>query len=336
MANAAVGKSWARIAIGVITGVVAGAVFLLGALELAGAPIFAQQLGGTARIGRELALMLTGFIAAALAAQPIRERLTRFMPIDPESPVHALALALAVILFGLTVTTIMFTDVLATIQAQPPLSLGDLVIEEVPFLILALAGVGLFMRRDVRAVAARLAVVVPPWWHVTLALAAAGLFFVFVLGVDALSQALTPDMTQRVQTVTQHVFGQLNNPVGIVALALVPGICEDVLFRGALQPRIGLLASALLFTAIHTEYGASLSILAVLVIAVGLGLVRKYTNTTSSILCHATYNLLVGFGIAGSLAALAIGAEVLLAGLAAYGIWAHRKIPIPPGGNSTS
>jgi membrane protease YdiL (CAAX protease family) len=150
-------------------------------------------------------------------------------------------------------------------------------------------------------------------------------FFAFGLGMDVLGQAVTPQLAQRVQTVSQHVFGNLANPVGIAALALVPGICEDVLFRGALQPRIGLVPSALLFAAIHTEYGLSVSTLAVFVIAVGLGLIRKYSNTTSSALCHATYNLLVGFGIAGSIMAVALGAEVVLVGVAAYGVWAHRK-----------
>lgn len=326
MANAAVGKSWAHLAMGILTGLVAGAIFLLGALELAGTSIFAQNLGGTAKLGRELGTMVTGFAAAALVAQPVRERLARIIPIDPENPVHALAVSLAVIFFGLTATVVAFTDVLATIQAQPPLSLSDLIVQEIPFLILGVAGVGLFIRRDIRASAVRLGLVLPAWWHFAVALAAAGMFFVFAQGTDALSQAVTPHQAQRVQNVVQHAFGSLlTNPIAIVALAIVPGICEDVLFRGALQPRFGLLATAMLFAAIHTEYGLSFSLLAVFVIAIGLGFIRKYTNTTSSALCHAAYNLLVGFGIAGSLLAIAIGAEIVVAGLAAYGIWAHRQ-----------
>ena len=82
---------------------------------------------------------------------------------------------------------------------------------------------------------------------------------------------------------TQHVFAGLDNPLGIAALALFPGICEEILFRGALQPRIGLLATALLFTSIHTQYGISLDALSVLVVALGLGLIRRYTNTTTSV-----------------------------------------------------
>jgi len=144
------------------------------------------------------------------------------------------------------------------------------------------------------------------------------------------SQALTPDLARRVETVTQHVFGQLNNPVGIAALALVPGICEEILFRGALQPRIGLVATALLFTSIHTEYGFSFDALAVFVIAIGLGLIRKYANTSSSVLCHASYNLLAGIGVGGTYLAVAAVIEVLLVGFAAYGIWSRRRAIAAP------
>lgn len=315
---------------GILTGFVAGAVFLLGALELSGAAVFAENLNGPARLGREAGTMVSGFAAAALLAQPVRERLARFIPIDPENPVHALALSLAVIFFGLSVTVVVFTDVLAAIQAQPPLSLGDLIFQEVPFLILGFAGVGVFMRRSVRASILRLGLVVPAWWHVALALAAAGVFFAFAQGAGVLSQAVAPNEAHRVDSVVQHAFGALlADPLATLALALVPGICEDVLFRGALQPRLGLLPSALLFAAIHTEYGVSISVLAVLAIAIGLGVIRKYLNTTSSALCHATYNLLVGFGVAGAMVGIAIGAEVVLLALAGYGVWSSRTRPAP-------
>ena len=332
-ANAAVGKRWASLAIGLLAGLVAGATFLLGALDFAGAPILAPGLTPQQRYGLDLGTMATGFVAAALVSQPVRQRLARVIPIEPENPVHALALVLTVVLLGTQVVTIAFTDVLTSDQKAPALSLSDLIVQEVPFLVLAGAGVGIFMRRQLKDAAARLGLVRPAWWHVALALGAAGLFFGFSQGMDYLSQALTPDLARRVQTVTQHVFGQLNNPVGIAALALVPGICEEILFRGALQPRIGLLATALLFTSIHTEYGLSFDAVAVFGIAVGLGLIRRYTNTTSSCLCHASYNLLAGIGIGGAYLAVAVVIEMVLLGLVAYGTWNRRRAAAAPAGH---
>jgi len=94
-----------------------------------------------------------------------------------------------------------------------------------------------------------------------------------------------------------------------------------------LQPRIGLMATALLFTSIHTQYAFSLDTAAVLVIALGLGLLRRYTNTTTSCTCHVSYNLLVGIGVAGAVVNAAIAAEVALVAISAYAIWARRRRP---------
>ncbi len=325
MANAAVGKSWAGIATAVIGGFTAGFVFLLGALDVAGAPVLVAGLSPTAKLGLDLGTMTAGAVAAALVSRPVRERLARIIPIDPDNPVHALALVLAVVLFGTQVTSLAFTDVLASDQSQPPLSVGDLVFQEVPFLILALAGVGIFMRRTGPAVLERLGLARPTWWQVPLALAAAGLFFGFAYEMDALNHTVTPQVARQVDQTTQHLFGGLGGPVGIAALALAPGICEEILFRGALQPRFGVIATAFLFASIHTQYGLSFDVLAVLMIAIGLGLIRKYTNTTTSGICHVTYNLLAALGITGATLGIAAVVEVILIGVAVFGIASARR-----------
>jgi membrane protease YdiL (CAAX protease family) len=165
----------------------------------------------------------------------------------------------------------------------------------------------------------------PAWWQVALALAAAGAFFALIQGADRLSHMWTPGVASQVDKTTQHVFGGLNDPIGIAAIALLPGVCEEILFRGALQPRLGLVATAILFTSIHTQYGLSFDALSVLVVALGLGLIRKYTNTTSSGICHVTYNLLAGVGIAGALAGAAIALEIVLIAVTGYGLWSSRR-----------
>src|SRR4029077_5491657 len=237
---------------------------------------------------------------------------------------HGLALVLAVILFGSQLTLVAFTDVLAADRSQPPLTVLDLFAQEVPFLIIAAAGVGLYIRRDGAQTAARLGVVMPAWWQIALALAAAGIFFAFGQGVDSLSHTFTPGVAHNVDITTQHVFGSLGSPVGIAAISLLPAICEEILFRGALQPRLGLVITALLFTSIHTQYSISFDTLAVFILALGLGLIRKFTNVTTSSITHATYNLIVGIGITSQLLGFAIAAEVVLAAVTAYALWSHR------------
>jgi hypothetical protein len=321
-ANASVGKSWAGHAAGILCGLLAGGLFLFGAIDYAGA---GSGLHNPAAV--DFGIMVTALAAAAVASRPVREWAARIMPVDPENPVHALALALAVILFGTQVAPILFTDVLAVELHTPPWSPADLLGQELPFLILALAGVGLWVRRGVADSSVRLGFTRPAWWHIALALVAAGAFYWFSLASGNLSQAITPSIANEVNRASDHVFGQLaGTAFGVIALAVVPGICEEALFRGALQPRLGLVTTAVLFTAIHTEYGLSIDVPTIFVIAVGLGLIRKYTNTTTSCTCHVTYNLLVGFGLTGAVLAGAVAVEVILALAVGYAIWSRRRV----------
>jgi uncharacterized protein len=323
-ANAAVGKPWASHATAILAGVTAAVTFLVGALDLAGAGVLQVGSGGQ-RLGVDIGLMVTAVVAATLVERPVRQRIARVLPLDPDSPVHTYALVLSVILFGSQVATSIFADVLAVDQSLPPLTVGDLVASETPFLIMALAGVGLFLRRNPAGAADRLGLVRPAWWQIVLALAGAGAFFAFVQGAAAVSQALTPQLSSQVDKTIGHVYSGLNNPLGIAAVAILPGICEEILFRGALQPRIGLLATAVLFTAIHTQYGLSFDALAVFGVAIGLGLIRKYTNTTTSCVCHASYNLLTAIGIGAELVGAAVVVEVALVAIFAYALWTIRQ-----------
>lgn len=330
VANAAVGRAWANAAIWGLGGLACGVMGLFGVLDLAGVPMLSPDMSQPARFGIDAGVVVTAFAAAGFLFKPIRKDVAAVLPIDPDNPVHALALVLTVILFGYQATAIAFTDVLALSLSQPALTIGDLFLDEIPFLILGVAGVGILLRRNLPQAAQRLGLVAPAWWHVALALAAAGAFFAFGQEMDALSHSLTPHIAQKVDATTQHVFGALGaTGFGVAALAILPGLCEEVLFRGALQPRIGLLATAVLFTSIHTQYSLSFDTLSVFVIAIGLGLIRKYSNTTASAACHITYNLLVGIGVAGTLLDVAIAAEVALIAATAYAVWSQRRRSAP-------
>jgi CAAX protease family protein len=322
-ANAVVGRPWASHATGILAGLTSGATFLFGAVYFAG--VLGPPASGTAAQPLGIGIMVTAAVAAVVASNPVRARLTRVLPIDPHNPVHALALVLAVILLGSQIALVTFSDVLAADRSQPPLTVLDLFAQEVPFLIIAVTGVGLFVRRNGPETTVRLGVVRPAWWQITLALTAAGVFFAFGQSVDWLSHSLTPQIAHNVDITTQHVFGGLGNPIGIAALALLPAICEEILFRGAIQPRLGLVVTALLFTSIHTQYSVSFDTFAVFVLAMGLGVIRKYTNTTTSSICHAAYNLVVSIGLGSDLVGFAIGAEVVLAALTVYALWSYRR-----------
>jgi len=331
-ANAGVGRPWAHHAIAILAGLTAGITFLIGALDVAGAPLLIAVPKGQNRLPLDLGIMATGLIAATLASKPVREWVARILPTDPDNPVHALALVLAVIFFGLQVSITLFTNLASAPQSG--IGVDDLVAEAFGLIVLAAAGVGIFVRRDLRQTAARLSLVRPAWWQVLLALAVAGALYALAQATVALSQVLTPDLYRQVSSNVDQTFGGLvSNPVGIAALAVLPALGEEILFRGALQPRLGLIATAVLFAASHSQYSFSLDLLFVLVAAFGLGVLRKFTNTTSSAIAHAAYNLLIGVGLAASQVDAAIAVELVLVALSAYAIWSmwrRRRLQAEP------
>ncbi|HYR48420.1 MAG TPA: hypothetical protein VER07_06500, partial [Candidatus Polarisedimenticolia bacterium] len=204
-ANAVIGRRWAPHVTAILAGFTAGATFLLGAFELTG-PVS----GPRNPAGVDIGYMVTGLIAATLVSKPVRERLSRYLPIEPDNPVHSLALVLAVILFGTQVSAIAFTDVVAADLKVPGLTIADLVAQEVPFAVLAFAGVGLYIRRSLGDSSDRLGLVTPAWWHITLALGAAGAFWGVGEVSQWLGQTFTPDIAAKVQKSSDHLFGGLS------------------------------------------------------------------------------------------------------------------------------
>ena len=315
-------SGWARGAallgstVWMLLGMVAALSVLLALFTVAFTPA-----GGGRLLLYALVLLLAGCVAAALISESVRVAVARFLPIDPRSAVHATALVLTTVLVGSQIANQLAVDVLSQ-QAStgPALTPLDLVVQEVPFLFAAALGVGLFIRRGPAATLDRLGLVRPTPWQIILGLGAAFVFFAFGNGMDALAHLITPGTAQKVEAANQRLFGQLGNPIGIATIALSAGICEEALFRGALQPRLGILWTAIVFTAVHTQYGLSLDAIAVLILAIGLGLLRRQTNTTTSTACHVVYNTLVGVGVSGVLLgpAVIVGAGLVLASAAAF------------------
>jgi uncharacterized protein len=260
-----------------------------------------------------LAVLAGTGTAAALLFRPVRKWAARVLPIDPDSGLDATALVLVVVLLGFLLGNQLSVDVLAEqARSGPSLEPLDVIAQELPFLVAAFLGVGLFTRRPLRASLDRLGLVRPAAWQIFLALAAAGAFLAFSGGIDVLSQVLTPELAQKVNNANQRLFGRLDDPAGIATIALAAGICEETMFRGALQPRLGLVLTSLAFAAVHSQYGISLDVFAVFVLALCLGALRRFTNTSTAIIAHVTYNALVGFGVAQRWLPLAAAGEAAL------------------------
>lgn len=88
--------------------------------------------------------------------------------------------------------------------------------------------------------------------------------------------------------------------VQALTTGLTAGLEEEILFRGALQPVLGVVPSALLHAAMHQQFsGAPLYMLQIFIWSSLMGVVKRYTNTTTTVIAHATFNFmqvfLIGF-----------------------------------------
>ncbi|HZG68514.1 MAG TPA: CPBP family intramembrane glutamic endopeptidase, partial [Herpetosiphonaceae bacterium] len=91
----------------------------------------------------------------------------------------------------------------------------------------------------------------------------------------------------------ERLLGAAISPVGAVLIGITAGLGEEMVVRGALQPRLGLLLSNLFFTSLHAfQYGFD-ALLSVFVIGLVLGIVRARSNTTTSSIVHGVYDFIL-------------------------------------------
>ena len=85
----------------------------------------------------------------------------------------------------------------------------------------------------------------------------------------------------------------LLTPAVIVAVPVLAAVTEEVFFRGYLQPRVGIIASSLLFGLVHSGYGTILQLVAPF--ALGLLFAYLFQRTRSlwaPIAAHFTFDLI--------------------------------------------
>jgi membrane protease YdiL (CAAX protease family) len=244
-------------------------------------------------------LMAAGAIGLLLLLPPVRRAIARLLPIDPRRLVHLAALHYALGLVAMSLAVPIFIGALGNAapdvlsQATSGGGLGALWAQSLGFVILAALGVGLFAVLDVRATAARLGLSRRFEWRWWIAGTLAAITSSVV--VDALWMTFGNQNMQEVERISQALFQPYLQAglIGALTIGLSAGIGEEILFRGAAQPRLGLVFTSLLFAVVHTQYTISPALLQVFVVGLVLGLTRLRVNTTTSIGVHSTYNFVL-------------------------------------------
>lgn len=223
----------------------------------------------------------------------VRRWLARLIPIDAQSGVHATALALAALMTGLNLAQVELIgglDILAEVGGS--VGFGELLTSNLPIGVFAIIGVGYLVRRDGRGTLKRLGLERITWRQVGLVLILTLVILVAYYGIDKLWLVMDPDSYAMLESINEVLFGGVDKLWQAALLGLSAAVTEELLFRGALQPRFGFLLTAILFGLAHVQYGWTLATLEVFVAGLVLGWLRKRGNTSVCILLHLLYDVL--------------------------------------------
>ena len=236
-----------------------------------------------------LAAVLGTFAALAvvMAWRPARVVLLRRLGLDPDSAVHVVSGAGFVVALLFTVAS--FIDLQGEPPQPLPLGLSDGLVALVGDGALALAGVGFLLTRGLRATADRLDLRPLGRWALLGALGIAALFHALVWVLERAEVLLLPNLAA-LEDRFDYEFVGVPPVVGGLLLSLGVGIGEEVLFRGAMQPRFGVVLTAVLFAMFHVQYQLP-GIGMIFLVGLGMGLLKRRTSTTFTAAVHVLYDV---------------------------------------------
>lgn len=246
------------------------------------------------RIGFAVFSGLGALACLATLLPSVADRLVRrlFRGAGPSRTLRLTAsVALAVLWVG-PPAWLAFRDQLAELLQNP----GELVSASklsgglVGYVVLAFASIGFLVRRDWRGSLERLGLTAlrPVDWLTIVAGVLA--LWLFNTGSEWLEQRAFPALWAGDEAFMAALAGAMG-PGLMLLLGLSAGIGEEITLRGALQPKLGIALTSLLFAALHVQY-SWYGMLSILVFGLILGVIRKRGSTTAAILVHALYDLL--------------------------------------------
>jgi membrane protease YdiL (CAAX protease family) len=263
-------------------------------------------------------LALAALAMSLLYVRPLRRLVARVVPVNPNDALHTFALQMVVLWIAYWV------GMQLSGSSLDPNSYGqwgvlDPAREDLPILAAALIGAGFLIRRNLPETLERLGLRRPRWDHLVVALVVTELMIVIGVAGDWLTSLWLPGTETQLNDVSAKLYGGFGyNPLPWLVLSCSAGIAEETFFRGSLQPRLGIVLTAMLFAAVHTQYGLSFVLLGVAAGGLLLGLLRKHLSTTCSIVAHVAYDTAATLPIPGWWFLVAFAAHVVMLAIVAW------------------
>ncbi|MCO5228931.1 MAG: CPBP family intramembrane metalloprotease [Thermomicrobiales bacterium] len=226
--------------------------------------------------------------------KPFRNLVAKVTPMDPDSPIDYSGLAIVLALLGFLIPTAFVDSAPEVVSGNSGVALTSGLLQQlVAFVMIAYVAVGYRNYRTGEEATARLGIQRPTPQQIIAGLGGVVVAFVAANIGGLLTQWLQPDAVHGIEESVQAIVAGVTNPFVALVLALSSGIGEEVFFRGALQPRLGMVLTALLFTFLHAQYGFTWILLGLFLMGLTFGWLAKRYGTMAAVIAHATYNLIV-------------------------------------------
>lgn len=283
--RAADGDKAANMGLYLLFGIPGGLLFIAGLALLVNG-----QSGGWLALGIGLGLGLP-------MIRQFRLALANVTPMDPASKIDFSGLAIVLAVIGYLVYAVLFLPTVEGETGESAISTGvsvsSLLVNFLAFVALAYVAVGYRNYRTGTEATRRLGLSKPSLEQIAVGLGAVVPAFILSFSGSFLTTWLQPDVVERLQETISDMTSGVQNPAGAVLLGLTTGIGEEVLFRGAIQPRFGIVIASVLWTLLHVQYELTWVIAGLFAMGIMLGLIRKHFGTVAAIITHAVYNALV-------------------------------------------
>jgi len=277
-----------------------GALNLLFVITFIGLMASSETVGEADKVPILVLTVVFGLAATAALFEPVRRRLAVLFPrpeitgegFNPQSMVHMTALVFCVYFLGDRILEFAVAGGMTGLaQDFTAPSAGSLWAQMGIFVVFAVLGVGLGIRRPLSGAIRRLGLRAPTIVELGVAAGMAFLLFVAVFMISNIWEALTPQDVIREQT---QVSELLSNSINTLSMGLLiagtAAFSEEIAFRGALQPVFGLWPTTVFFSLVHIQYTLTPATLIIVLVGLGLGWLRQRYNTTTSIVAHFLYD----------------------------------------------
>lgn len=213
---------------------------------------------------------------------------------EPELNVHAFGLGLVQLFFAQTLVDFILAGGQAGLSVDA-LEQRDIVaaaaVTATLLIAVTLTTLGFRQDRVWPAVLERLGLAAPRASELVLGAGMALVLLSFQFGAGFIWMLVAPPETFEQQTqLTQAISSGVTTLSGALFVALFSSIGEEIAFRGALQPVIGLWPTTLLFALTHIQYQFTPAVAIIFIVGLLLGWTRKHYGTVAAITTHFLYN----------------------------------------------